>query len=306
MAKCLYARGAYVGILSSWSLRECEEIDSIFASELRRRSKNLRTSQAENLYQPVREGGLGFQRFSSMVQQRKRNCIHRLLTHGDEWTKLAVQGFCTRGHHSPFHSSLAALTPQSIRPGYWIFSLLFYGFQGNTGNTKPLRSKTCPAPPELYDSLTGTISNRLRCNKAQHAYLRDRHLLTYADVVAWTGTSWRWHLPELPLHLSEALRSLTLPVSASVPQLPGQAWHIADSTQLFSNQLTEILTVSTYSTPRGFRSDIVYRHWLLPHPVLSITLRTVVTKTSPPQLYHGPTDLDSWFPAVFGPYLHSM
>ena len=36
MAKCLYARGAYVGILSSWSLRECEEIDSIFASELRR------------------------------------------------------------------------------------------------------------------------------------------------------------------------------------------------------------------------------------------------------------------------------
>ena len=78
MAKCLYARGAYVGILSSWSLRECEEIDSIFASELRRRSKNLRTSQAENLYQPVREGGLGFQRVSSMVQQRKRNCIHRV------------------------------------------------------------------------------------------------------------------------------------------------------------------------------------------------------------------------------------
>jgi len=88
MAKCLYARGAYVGILSSWSLRECDEIDSIFASELRRRSKNLRTSQTENLYQPVREGGLGFQRFSSMVQQRKRNCIHRLLAHGDVWTKL--------------------------------------------------------------------------------------------------------------------------------------------------------------------------------------------------------------------------
>jgi len=32
MAKCLYARGASIGILSSWSLRECEEIDSIFAS----------------------------------------------------------------------------------------------------------------------------------------------------------------------------------------------------------------------------------------------------------------------------------
>jgi len=179
MAKCLYARGAYVGILSSWSLRECEGIDSIFASELRRRSKNLRTSQTKNLYQPVWEGGLGFQRFSSMVQQRKRNCIHRLLAHGDVWTKLAVQRICTRGHHSPFHSSLATLTPQSIRPGYWISSLL-------SGPTKPLRSKPCPAPPEFCDSLTGTILASTRCNKAQHAYLRDRHLSTYADVVAWT------------------------------------------------------------------------------------------------------------------------
>ena len=106
MAKSLYARGAYVGILSSWSLRECEEIDTIFAAELRRRSKNLRTSQTENLYQPVREGGLGFQRFSSMVQQRKRNCVRRLLAHGDQWTQFAVQALCARGHPSPYHSSL--------------------------------------------------------------------------------------------------------------------------------------------------------------------------------------------------------
>ena len=146
-----------------------------------------------------------------MIQQRKRNCIHRLLTHGDVWTKLVVQGLCTRGHPSPSHSSLAALTPQSIRPGYWISSLLSYGFQGNAGPTKPLRSKPSPAPPELYDSLTtGTISTSMRCNKAQHAYLRDRHLSTYADVVAWTGTSWRWQLPELLPHLSEALRSHSL------------------------------------------------------------------------------------------------
>jgi len=118
MAKCLYARGAYVGILSSWSLRECEEIDTIFAAELRRRSKNLRTSQTENLYQPVREGGLGFQRFSSMVQQRKRNCVRRLLAHGDQWTQFAVQALCARGHPSPYHSSVSSLTPQSVRQVY--------------------------------------------------------------------------------------------------------------------------------------------------------------------------------------------
>jgi len=103
---------AYVGILSSWSLRECEEIDTIFAAELRRRSKNLRTSQSKNLYQPVREGGLGFQRFSSMVQQRKRNYVHRLLAHWDQWTQFAVQALCARGHPSPYHSSMSSLTPR--------------------------------------------------------------------------------------------------------------------------------------------------------------------------------------------------
>ena len=66
---------------------------------------------------------------------------------------------CARGHPSPSHSSLAALTPQSIRPGYWITSLLSYGFQGNAGPTKPLRFKPSPAPPELYDSLTDTCDN---------------------------------------------------------------------------------------------------------------------------------------------------
>ena len=42
MAKCPYARGAYVGVLSSWSLKECEEIDSVFAAEIRRRTSNLK------------------------------------------------------------------------------------------------------------------------------------------------------------------------------------------------------------------------------------------------------------------------
>jgi len=121
-------------------------------------------------------------------------------------------------------------------------------------------------------------------------------------VIAWTGTAWRWQLPDLPSPLLDALRGLTLPVSESVPLLPGQAWHLTDSSQLFSNRITEILTVSTYSTPSGFRSDIVYRHWLLPLPVLSPTLRTVAPRTSTPQLYHGPSEIDSWFSEIFRSY----
>ena len=168
-----------------------------------------------------------------------------------------------------------------------MFSLLSYGFQGNTGPTKPLRPRFHAAAPQLPDSLTGSLSSSLRCTKAQHTYLRDRHLVSYADVIAWTGISWRWQLPDLPFNLLEALRGLTLPVSESVPLLTGQAWHITDSAHLLSNRITEILTtVSTHSTPSGFRSDVLYRHWLLPLPVLSPTLRTVTSQTSTPKLYH--------------------
>jgi len=113
MAKCLYARGAYLGILSSRSFRGCEEIHTIFAAEVRRRCKNLRTSQTKNLYQPVGEGGLGVQPFFSMVQQRKWNCVHRLLAHGDQWTQFAVQALCARRHPSPYHSFKCRPLPHS-------------------------------------------------------------------------------------------------------------------------------------------------------------------------------------------------
>jgi len=45
ISKCLYNRGAYVGVLSSWSLAQCEELDKIFATEIRRRTKNMKSSQ---------------------------------------------------------------------------------------------------------------------------------------------------------------------------------------------------------------------------------------------------------------------
>jgi len=200
-----------------------------------------------------------------------------------------------------FHSPMYALSPQCVRPGYWIFSLLSYDFQGHACPARPLRSNFRHTPPQLSDSIVGNLAHSLRCNKAKHVYLRARHLLTYADLVAWSGNSWRWQLPDLPADLSAACRSLALPVAESVALLPGQAWHLTSPAQLFSNRITEVLTVNTYSTPRGLRSDIVYRHWTLPRPVLSPPLQTVITHVTPPQLYHGPIDfLDSWFPILFG------
>ena len=70
ISKCLYNRGTYVRVLSSWSLAQCEELDKIFATEIRRRTKNMKFSQLENLFQPVSEGGQGYQRFSDIIQHR--------------------------------------------------------------------------------------------------------------------------------------------------------------------------------------------------------------------------------------------
>ena len=158
-----------------------------------------------------------------------------------------------------------------VRPGYWVSSLLSNDFQGNTGPTKPLRPRSHAAPPQLPDFLTGSFSSSLRCTKARHAYLLDRQLVSYANVIAWNGTSWRWQLPDLPCHLLEALWGLTLPVSDSVPVFPGKAWHITDPKQHFWVQ-------PDYRNPYGLHLQhtpwiqvrhIVYRHWLLPLSVLS-------------------------------------
>jgi len=43
------------------------EIKYIFVAEIRHRSKNLREFQSNSLYQPLWEGGLGYQRFPSII-----------------------------------------------------------------------------------------------------------------------------------------------------------------------------------------------------------------------------------------------
>jgi len=71
ISECLYNRGAYVGVLSSLSLEECESLDRRFAPELRKRTKNLSATQTENHFQSASSGGLGYQRISVIIQHRK-------------------------------------------------------------------------------------------------------------------------------------------------------------------------------------------------------------------------------------------
>ena len=75
-------------------------------------------------------------------------------------------------------------------------------------------------------------------------------------------------------------QKVPLPVDESIPLLPGQAWHLISQDQLFSNRITEILSISLYLTPRGYTVDILYRHWTLTQAVTSPLPRTIVSSVS--------------------------
>ena len=118
ISKCLYNRGAYVGVLSSWSLAQCQELDKIFATEIRRRTKNMKSSQLDNLFQPAGEGGQGYQQFSDIKQHRKRTSLNRVLHSADHWSRWAADALVRRGHRFPHHLHLPAITPQIVRAGH--------------------------------------------------------------------------------------------------------------------------------------------------------------------------------------------
>jgi len=120
IAKCLYNRGAHVGVLSSCSLAQCEELDKIFAAEIRRRTKNMKSSQLENLFQPASEDGQGYQRLSDIIQHRKPSCLNRILRSGDHWSRWAADAPLRRGHRFPTHLPLSRLpfSSSDLATGY--------------------------------------------------------------------------------------------------------------------------------------------------------------------------------------------
>jgi len=52
-SKIHFNRGAYLGIITTWPLDLCKELNKMFASETRRCAKNMKSSQLANLFQPA-------------------------------------------------------------------------------------------------------------------------------------------------------------------------------------------------------------------------------------------------------------
>ena len=61
-------------------------------------SSNMRSSQLENLFQPVCKGGLGFPQPSAIFLEKKQTVLNRMPV-DDLHTRLAVEGLQYRAHH---------------------------------------------------------------------------------------------------------------------------------------------------------------------------------------------------------------
>ena len=135
----------------------------------------------------------------------------RLLAHGDEWTQLAVQGLCARGHHRQFVRATGCPAPSRMV---------------SKKKRVPNQTSKGARTAQLSESLIGTLLHSRHCTRARHENRRAPHLLSYEDLGAWGGDSWRWQLPDLPSDLQAAVGLLILPVNEVAPLLPGQMWHI--------------------------------------------------------------------------------
>jgi len=122
--------------------------------------------------------------------------------------------------------------------------------------TKQCSFPASSAYPPLHQSLLGSplpghtwSPSNIKC---QHAF----HLSSYENLVQWDTQlqSWCWREVLYGLRILErALHTLQLPTDLAVPLLPGQAWHLTASSFLAASaKITQILHVSTTSTPAGF------------------------------------------------------
>ena len=74
----------------------------------------MKSSQLENLFQPANEGGQGYQRFSDIIQHRKRTSLNRVLHSADHCLDgqlmLLCEGVIVFPTTSPFPPSLLKLS----------------------------------------------------------------------------------------------------------------------------------------------------------------------------------------------------
>jgi len=159
----LLSRGAYVGVLSSWSLAQCRSLDNY-----RSRTRNISSSQEENLFQPASSGGLGFSRPPVLIRERKLSLARRAAGSIDCYTRFTIDALQRRGHPYPYNVQQPCVSLDRPRSGYWISSLIKYGESASA-------TLVCQLIPPSADLLPTTPifgEPHLVCTPQQFWYLK--------------------------------------------------------------------------------------------------------------------------------------
>jgi len=219
---CVLARATYPAVLSHWSLDDCLGLDRLLAAEYRRRTKNLRTSQLENLFQPPERGGLGFRRLSTMIQNQKIR-LAASMSRGDSVDRLTI----------------AMLTDRATRlpAGQWWFSSVAT-FRLESG-TFPLSPAPRPVPEQVVALDTPLLSLASTPLLPRHRSLLPLGLsdVSTATTMSSRGRVWNRALP-LPAWLL-TVASTIQPPSGPLTLQQGHAWlihppsQLADTSRLF-------------------------------------------------------------------------
>ena len=237
---------AYHGVLSNWSRTQTLQFDSILATELRRRSKNLQTSQLDHLFQPAKHGGLGFHRVSSIIHERKKGLIDRALQ-SDFYTRRAMEQMIARAgvEWSQGHCSGPI---DSYRTGWWISGVVEHGAAAARALFRPAPT-TLDLNASIYQWLGLSTSSRKLC---QHAGLTVVGDLT--EIVQDTRCWAHWALNAN--YLREYLLQHQPPTGAIYLAI-GQLWQ---PTHTFAPP-PYILEVVSFSAP-----DLIWcqKWWTLP------------------------------------------
>ena len=186
---------AYPGVLSSWSKRQCTAFDEALAVELRARSKNLRSQQSEHLFQPKTHCGLGFHRVSSLLQERKRALIDRVLQSG-LFACRAMESMLDRaGVNWTLGAAVGLL--DAFQSGWWVSSVVEHGLEADRVYYRPVPTRS---------DLTDNISTWIGVTREARRLCQQEDFQTVGDLTEIRGgqccwTNWAQEKPYLQNHL---------------------------------------------------------------------------------------------------------
>ena len=280
------AKVAYYGGLSQWSLGDTKRLDTLFAREYNRISKNMTASQHESLFQPTSTGGHGFPRLSNIIQDRKLALLDRIRQHGDHYTRWAADSIMQRGSSSLPDGTLSL---SKVRPGYWISSLIEYSLEGNC--------VFATGPPRPHDPVCDRLTDaswRAGLTHSQLKFLHREGIHSQQDLLTldatYTCSKWR-DTPVLPSWLVNILPPVPpplLPIHLAV----GQIWHVQTSAPLLGSPGTtfSIVSMSPPLFPTAEPTIAIYT-WTLealvikPGVTISLPQRPVCTTHTHPALF---------------------